>query len=259
MAMRHDHDWILDIGNTRTKLASFVSGELAEVWTDDAAEIIANEALETQQLPARMLIAASGNASEFWTNWNNRWQRSHPQPQNLVNLHAKMELGFDVRYDSLETVGLDRLANAAAVLAIDPDSQWMVIDMGTCMTVDAVEEHSFIGGAISPGIDLRFRSMYAGTRALPYPENWRELASEGVAMHIGNDTLSSLLAGAIGGINAEIQGRVDAFRKHWPNFRVALTGGDASFLEVEDPRLIFVDPNLTWKGYHQILQNVEQR
>ena len=76
-------------------------------------------------------------------------------------------------------------------------------------------------------------------------------------MHIGNDTLSSLLAGALGGINAEIQGRMEAFKKHWPEFRVAVTGGDASFLEVDDPRPIFADPNLTWKGYYQILQNVE--
>ena len=78
----------------------------------------------------------------------------------------------------------------------------MVIDLGTCLTVDAVEDQSFIGGAISPGIDLRLRSMYAGTHSLPYPENWRELGNDGIAMHIGNDTLSSLLAGSIGGINA---------------------------------------------------------
>ena len=255
--MKQALHWILDIGNTRTKLAAFLDGELMDVWMDREAEQVANEAMESNALPSRMLVAASGERSEFWTTWNDRWQASHLHPEGLVNLRASMDLGFEVRYDSLTTLGLDRLANAAAVIALEADVPWMVIDMGTCMTVDAVENGAFIGGAISPGIDLRLRSMYAGTHSLPYPENWQELGGKGVAMHIGNDTLSSLLAGALGGINAEIQGRMEAFKKHWPEFRVAVTGGDASFLEVDDPRPIFADPNLTWKGYYQILQNVE--
>ena len=255
--MSHEIHWILDIGNTRTKLAAFQDGELSDIWLDKDAEIIADEALSSKKLPSRMLIAASGEISSFWTTWNDRWTASHPSPSELVFLDSKMQLGFDVHYESIETLGLDRLANAAAAIAIDSKATWMIIDIGTCMTIDAIENGQFIGGSIAPGIDLRLRSMYAGTHSLPYPENWRELGDKGVGMHIGNDTLSSLLAGSIGGINAEIHGRIDAFRKHWPDFRVAVTGGDGSFLEVEDPRLIFVDSNLTLKGYHQILQEVE--
>ncbi len=255
--MSQEAHWILDIGNTRTKLAAFQDGELSDIWLDEDAEIIAHEALSSKKLPSRMLIAASGETSSFWTAWNDHWKASHPSPNELVFLHSKMQLGFDVNYESIETLGLDRLANAAAVIAVDAKATWMIIDMGTCMTIDAIENGQFIGGSIAPGIDLRLRSMYAGTHSLPYPENWRELGDKGVAMHIGNDTLSSLIAGSIGGISAEIHGRIDAFKKHWPDFRVAVTGGDASFLEVEDPRPIFVDSNLTLKGYYQILQKVE--
>jgi type III pantothenate kinase len=257
MEMKRGLHWILDIGNTRTKLAAFQDGELTEVWVNEEAEHIANAAIEALALPSRMLIAASGMTPDFWSDWNARWNQTHPHPEALIYLTSAMKLGFDVHYESMETVGLDRLANAAAVIHIDATAHWMVIDLGTCLTVDAVEDQSFIGGAISPGIDLRLRSMYAGTHSLPYPENWRELGNNGIAMHIGNDTLSSLLAGSIGGINAEIHGRIAAFKKHWPEIRVAVTGGDASFLEVEDPSPIFSDPNLTWKGYHQILQSVE--
>ena len=169
MEMKRGLHWILDIGNTRTKLAAFQDGELTEVWVDEEAERIANAAIEASSLPCRMLVAASGMTPDFWSDWNDRWEQAHPHPEALIFLTSTMNLGFDVHYESMETVGLDRLANAAAVIFIDASAHWMVIDLGTCLTVDAVEKQSFIGGAISPGIDLRLRSMYAGTHSLPYP------------------------------------------------------------------------------------------
>ena len=60
MEMKRGLHWILDIGNTRTKLAAFQDGELTEIWVNEAAEHIANAAIEALALPSRMLIAASG-------------------------------------------------------------------------------------------------------------------------------------------------------------------------------------------------------
>jgi type III pantothenate kinase len=259
MAMNQERHWVLDIGNTCTKLAVFQEGQLKDTWMDQEAETEANKAMIAGDLPAKMLIAASGETPLFWDAWKTRWNASHPIPDTLVFLDSNMDLGFEIRYESLETIGLDRLANAAAAIALKTNVPWLIIDLGTCMTVDAVENSAFIGGSIAPGIDLRLRSMYAGTHALPYPDNWRELVSSGIAMHIGNNTISCLLAGALGGITAEIHGRIREFKKHWPDLHIAVTGGDVSFLDVEDSSPIFVDPNLTVTGYYHILQTAELR
>ena len=119
MEMKRGLHWILDIGNTRTKLAAFQDGELTEVWVNEEAEHIANAAIEALALPSRMLIAASGMTPDFWSDWNARWNQTHPHPEALIYLTSAMKLGFDVHYESMETVGLDRLANAAAVIHID--------------------------------------------------------------------------------------------------------------------------------------------
>jgi type III pantothenate kinase len=256
-AMNHPFHWVLDVGNSRTKLAQFENGELQHVWWNESAEEHAKKVISGDlNWPESMLMAASGALSDFWQHWPQIWETHHPKPDRLINLKAGQDVGFPVVYETPESIGLDRLANAAGALAVDSECHWLLIDVGTCITIDALENGKWVGGSIAPGIDLRLRAMYAGTHALPYPENWMTRMDEGIPLQIGNDTESCLLAGAVGGVSSEINGRIEAFKKHWPHFRVALTGGDATFLELEHTSLIFADPNLTWKGYHQILQHV---
>lgn len=251
--MKH---WIIDAGNTQTKLSEFRNNSWHATWIGEEAEKVAHEAADNGTWPDQALMSASGAWTTFWEQWPDLWRLAGRNEKDLVILEQGMDVGFPIDYTSPETVGMDRLANAAAVLAIDASVRWLIIDAGTCLTIDALEGGTWKGGSIAPGIDLRLKAMYAGTASLPYPEDWREQASNGLALHIGGDTVSSLLAGAIGGITAEIDGRIAAFCKHWPDFHVALTGGDAKFLELHDSMPIFADPNLTSIGYHQILQHV---
>lgn len=251
--------WVLDAGNTRIKLAIFRDDKVVQVLTDEAAEEHGRRALDKKQLPEQMLIAASGELTPFWNEWSKLCTRNQTDTIQLVHLNTAEGFDLDSSYESMGTLGLDRAANARAVLSEDSDSNWLIIDVGTCITTDWVESGTFTGGSIAPGIDLRLRSMYAGTANLPYPENWRELAAEGVGLHLGTNTIESLLAGAIGGANAELQQRVEAFHTEFGDFRVALTGGDAECLELRTRYPIFADSNLTWKGFHLILKDLVQK
>lgn len=250
--------WIIDIGNTRVKLAEFNSGKLLRLSFDEEAEQIATETRTLQQWPDAVLMAASGEVSAFWHQWKSAWEASALNRDLFFELDSTHSFPIDIAYVSRHSLGLDRLANAVAAHFIDSKSPWLIIDVGTCITADLLENESFQGGAISPGIELRLRAMYAGTAHLPFPQNWRERCVEGLSLHVGVDTESSLLAGAVGGVQSELTERINAFSEKFKNIRVALTGGDANYLELHDAFPIFADPNLTVTGYYQILHHLVQ-
>ena len=197
---------ILDFGNTHVKWARFINGEFGGVQQD-------NEALETLQTwdeEARWLIAATGLIDERWSAWVEALKAN--QPDSVVHLENAEEVPFPTSYQSMHTLGLDRIANAAGAAAEDENANWLIIDAGTCITADLLEGGTFCGGSIAPGIDLRLRAMFAGTANLPYPEDWREQAAEGIGLDVGEDTVSSLLAGAVGGAQAELTERIRRFK-----------------------------------------------
>ena len=238
---------ILDFGNTRVKWAWFVNGEFEGVLQDEAAW----EALQAWNEEARWLIAATGPMDERWSAWVKALKAN--QPEAVMHLESAEDVPFPSSYHSTQTLGLDRIANAAGAAAEDPHADWLIIDAGTCITADLLEGGTFRGGSIAPGIDLRLRAMFAGTSSLPYPEDWREQAAEGIGLDVGDDTVSSLLAGAVGGAKAELTERIRRFKNEIPSIRVALTGGDAKFLQLQADLPTFADPNLTWKGYFHLL------
>ena len=251
--------WIIDIGNTRTKLVMFTGDEITNVLTDAAAIAFAENALNSGELPDQCMLAASGQVSDDWEEWITQCNKTLPKGRRAFTLNDANDAGVLSRYESMATLGLDRAANARAAIAENPESNWLVIDAGTCLTVDWIEKATFMGGSIAPGIELRLRAMYAGTANLPFPEDWRERANLGIGLHIGQNTIDALLAGAIGGAISELQARIEAFSKEYDEFCVAVTGGDADCLELRTRCTIFADPNLTWKGYHLILKDLVQK
>ena len=241
---------ILDFGNTRVKWARFVDGEFAGLLQDEAAW----ESLQEWNEDAQWLIAATGPMAEQWSEWVEALKAN--QPDSVVHLESAEGIPFPSSYHSMRTLGLDRIANAAGAVAEDAQADWLIIDAGTCITADLLEGGTFCGGSIAPGIDLRLRAMFAGTASLPYPEDWREQAAGGIGLDVGDDTVASLLAGAVGGAQAELTERIRRFKNEIPSIRVALTGGDAKFLQLQADLPTFADPNLTWKGYFHLLNRM---
>ena len=123
------------------------------------------------------------------------------------------------------------------------NNEALVIDIGTCVKYDFVNKGKiYEGGAISPGIHLRYKSMNQFTSKLPLIEDRLN------APIIGRNTYEALRSGVINGMHREIVGFMDEYLRLFPELTIFLTGGDARYFEFDKKYSIFADENLTLKG-----------
>ena len=142
----------------------------------------------------------------------------------LVTPSTRLPIGL--RYATPHTLGLDRKAAACGAFALyGGGDMLMVIDAGSALTIDIVDEYgNFSGGNISPGLMMRFRALHEFTASLPMIETpERDFSRKGF------DTRSAIIAGVEGGwvdeVAAMIRRGIAAGVK-----RVLLCGGDAGLL-----------------------------
>ncbi len=229
-----------DFGNTRKKVAVFKKSKLAEaiVLKDDAAETI-------QQLIDRYKPKKSILSSVIDHN---------PAVDELLAAHSSFHklshltrLAFTTPVGKPETIGADRLALCAAAVRFYPKKNNLVIGMGTCITYNFINKyHEFLGGAISPGLEMRLKAMQQFTAKLPYAK-----PDSNVPL-IGYDTNTNLLSGAVLGMAKEMDGFIEAYKERYRNFNVVLTGGDIVYLASHLKNKIFADPDLIFKGLYAI-------
>ncbi len=151
----------------------------------------------------------------------------------LLILSRSTRLPIRIEYATPGTLGLDRVALAAGASEIYKGETVAVVDAGTAVTLDVVDnEPCFRGGRITPGIRLRFDALNSHTAALP------KLEAEGVPPVIGDSTASAIRAGVVGGLADEIVETFKQYNKHYGCSRLLLTGGDAPLLaECIDSRI----------------------
>ena len=156
-------------------------------------------------------------------------------------------LNFTTPVGRPDTIGADRLALVAAAVDSFPDSNKLVIGLGTCITFNFINRaNEFVGGSISPGMEMRFKSLNHFTAKLPVVEkDWNFSL-------IGYDTRTNILSGVILGMAKEIDGVIDEYKNRYRNFNVVLTGGDAPYFVYHLKNKIFADPNFIFKGLYAI-------
>jgi type III pantothenate kinase len=124
----------------------------------------------------------------------------------------------------------------------------LIINAGTAITYDIVTgEGEYIGGAISPGMLMRFRALHNFTRELPL------LSYTDIDFKAGKDTSGSILSGVINGMAAEMEGMITGYRELYPGIKVILSGGDLNYFVNRLKISIFALPNIVIYGLHQIL------
>ena len=124
-----------------------------------------------------------------------------------------------------------------------PANTLLIIDAGTCLTFDVIgRDGTVLGGAISPGINLRLRAMHEHTAALPL------LDAEGEHPVLGYDTPTSMRGGAINGVKWEIEGYIRTMLQQYPDLHVFMTGGDSMDFSEDLQRIITREPLLVQKG-----------
>jgi len=167
----------------------------------------------------------------------------------VLQLNSNTKLPFNNLYKTPKTLGVDRLALVSASVKQFPDSNVLIIDAGTCITYDFVNsKNEYFGGAISPGIRLRYQSLNNFTANLPL------LDAEMPKEIIGDSTVSAIHSGVINGILKELDGIIDEYQKKYPDLTVILTGGDANFLSNQLKNSIFANSNFLLEGLNYILE-----
>ena len=152
----------------------------------------------------------------------------------------------------MKTIGNDRLANAVGAFAQNPNQNSLVIDAGSCLTFDFIDSNNcYHGGAISPGLNMRFQALNTFTESLPLLN-----AKTTELMLTGMDTNSSIISGVVNGMLGEIKTTIAAYEEKYSKLTIFMTGGDSGFLNsiVEfEKNGIFAVENLTLIGLNTIL------
>ena len=232
---------VIDAGNTRFKLAIFKKNEI--VW-QDAMTVLTITGLEkviAEWNPEATLISSVIHMEAALVDF------IRLLPNNIF-LNEKTAVPITNKYETPQTLGRDRLANVVAASSIYPHADLLVIDAGTCLKFDIIDkDKNYYGGAISPGLKMRFESLHHFTEMLPLLTHVESAPLTGVS------TETSIQSGVQNGMLAEINGICDEYRKHYANLELILTGGDWRYFLNHLKKPIFADPELTLKGLHLIL------
>jgi len=250
---------VLDIGNTLQKIAVFNNDECVYC---QSFPVVTEEILIAvfDQFSIKYSIVSS--VAEIDT-----------QVIAFLNTRTKMihythqtKLPVTILYKSVETLGLDRIANAVGAAALFPAQNVLSIQAGTCLVFDFVNAHNaYLGGSISPGMKMRFESLHEKTKNLPLikteknPPNFLEPTtliplSNNSPNFLETDTPSSLSSGVINGICYEIDGFIESYKAKFEDLKVIFTGGDAPYLQKSIKNTIFAAPNLVLKGLNEIIK-----
>jgi type III pantothenate kinase len=240
---------VLDIGNTKTKVAVFNSEELVESC---CIEQISGQYIKQISRQYKFIDKAIlSTVKDVDTNFIEFLKK---EVNYFLEIDSNTPLPIKNLYKSPKTLGKDRLAAIVGAFNIFPGNNVLVVDAGTAITFDILtSKGEYIGGNISPGIDTRFRALNEFTGRLP------RLKRERIFPDIGYSTESAVISGVQWGVIYEIEAYIAKFSKKYKDLKIILTGGDADFFDRKLKNPIFVISNLILIGLNKILLYNEKK
>ena len=233
---------VVDIGNNFFKLGIFENSNLVFSFFDknDKIDVEIEKIIRSYSKITSALIS---NVSSIKIN-----HILNKLNIKIYELDSTFIFPFKLNYKTPESLGNDRLALAAAATILFPNSNNLVIDAGTCITIDFIDNNNhFMGGSISPGVKMRYDSLNHYTANLPLLKN------ENNFNYPGDSTNASIHAGIIGGVSNEINGFIKQINSRNDKVNVILTGGDAKILSKTLKITIFANQNFILEGLNSIL------
>ncbi len=230
----------LDFGNTRLKAAVFQNAIMEDeiILPDDSPKTI--QSLLEKYNPQKCILSSVILHNEFIESLLTERTVFH-------KLTAATKINFTSPVGKPETIGADRLALMAAAVHFYPGKNNLLIGLGSCITYNFLnQDRQFLGGGISPGMDMRFRAMHEYTAMLPL-----EKATWNYPL-IGYDTKTNLQSGVLYGMACEIEGIIERYSSRYGNFNVVLTGGNSSYFAGQLKTRIFADHNFLFKGLYAL-------
>lgn len=239
------HTLVLDIGNTKTKAGLFSGMDLLEVIEPATLH---NCALwfEKHQI-THTIISSVGKEDHKLISFLEGKTRT-------IRLSYKTPLPFKNLYRSPETLGMDRVAGVAGAMHFYPGKNGLVIDAGTCITYDFMDaKNNYLGGSISPGLNMRLQAMHEFTQKLPL------VRFNSPPELTGTNTEEAILSGAFNGMLGEINEMTKRYTQQYGEVQAIICGGDAALFGKQLKNDIFAAPNLVLYGLNKILLfNVEK-
>ena len=229
---------IVDQGNTKTKIALFKGKDILK-------KTVLNNNINLSDWESksnRSILSSVTDATLILSKFNNR----------VLVLDHTTSIPISNNYKSLQSLGNDRLAAVVGASLLFPHENILVIDAGTCITLDLITKDGYHGGSISPGIEMRFHALSTNTSRLPKVDI--ELDSK----LIGQNTHESIQSGVLNGVLSEIDGMINRYKQQYSILKVIITGGDCDFFDKGLKSSIFADPDIVLKGLNEILDHNEE-
>ncbi|MDX1684486.1 MAG: type III pantothenate kinase [Saprospiraceae bacterium] len=233
----------LDIGNSRSKLGLYFDDGTIETKEIERSPEAILKSVNKYAIEELIVSSVSGDLVDD--------VMLMKALRHFVFLTHHTPLPIVLKYETPETLGRDRMALAVGAWSINKkrSSSWLILDAGTCITMDVLNgEGEFLGGAISPGIAMRLKAMHTFTANLPFVnlKDWED--------PIGRNTEEALIRGAAQGAVCEIEGYIERLKSELEDLNVILTGGDATFISKKINSKIFLQPDLLHVGLREILK-----
>ena len=235
---------IVDLGNTKTKLAIFHDDLLLHLHEVDRLNLSALEHLfdEYPGIRSAVLSSVAPYPLEIDAYLEHK--------THYIKLSHQTALPFKLLYATPLTLGMDRIAAVAGAMSIFPEKTILVIDAGTSITYDLITfDKRYLGGAISPGIHMRYKALHTFTGSLPLVE---QLNDEPINL-IGDSTISCINSGVLNGVMAEMNGIIEQYVALFDGLKVMVSGGDYKYFEKHIKNDIFATPNIVIQGLKKIL------
>lgn len=235
---------IIDIGNTLIKYAVFENVSIVHFETSESVLFLSKIKNLFQEYPTirRSIISSVGKLENKERDIVSLFSKVH-----VLNHSSKVP--FKNSYATPNTLGMDRIALATAAFYKYPRKNTLIIDAGSCITYDLVNDAGeYIGGAISPGLNMRYKAMHNQTEKLPL------LQPQEILDFIGNSTEACMHSGVINGMVQEIDGVINQYRTRFQDLTVILTGGDNQFFVKRLKNSIFAHSKFLVEGLNYLLE-----
>ena len=235
---------IIDIGNTSVKLAIFDQEKLIfkEIVTLENLLKAVDDIKKIFSDVEKAIISSVRKLKKSDVDYIKKYFK-------VIIVDTTTKVPFQNLYKSPKTLGVDRIALVSASVQKYYKQNVLIIDAGTCITYDFINsENKYFGGAISPGIRVRYQSLNNLTANLPL------LETKTPQNLTGNSTAESIHSGIINGILLEMEGAINRYDKKYKDLTVILTGGDADFLSKQLKSSIFANSIFLLEGLNYILE-----
>lgn len=233
---------ILDFGNTFQKCAVFDGEQIIAFQKFEKVSLIQiQDFVKEYSTISSCILSSVINTPNKITDWlNTKYyfiNLSHNTPIPIINL-----------YYNKQQLGKDRIAAAVGIHTLAPQQNALSIDIGTAIKFDFINDKSeYLGGSISPGLSLRFKSLHNFTAKLPL------VSHNNIHDLIGNDTETSILSGVINGAIAEVNGLINEYKERFSDIKIFLSGGESIYFEKYIKCNIFANSNIVLIGLNEIL------